>query len=170
MSETTETTSTCPCPKSVIVPITGLSLNMDKSAFPSGGLSREEVGHMIEEALQGSGVARQWQSDWFMIAANGSYSLDHGLGLEFPDKADVRLIGRVKTAASGWQAGDIIFADGCNYVGASGSLEIGWAISLSANTAHVACGNDTGFIKNGKQGGFANLPKANVECRLIIDY
>ncbi len=147
--------SNCECETpSVEVPVLGIKLNLPESIINGGG----------------GGGLRTWESDWFDIAASGVYTFTHNLGLTDAWKCRPTIVGQVTTAENGWDAGDIIFADGSNYTGATATNEVGWAICISENDAHVTFGNSTAFIQNKKTGGYGPLYKNKVRCKLLIDY
>ena len=143
---------------SVEIPVTGIKLSLLESAFPK----QSETG----------GALNTWESDWFNIAASGAYDFTHSLALEKPWKCMPRIIGRVKTASGGWQVGEILFCDGCNYVGCTGDCDFGWTISVSSDTAHVSFGNYVNYMGILRAGGASSniLPKKDVECKLLITY
>ena len=117
----------------------------------------------------GTGM-RVWESDWFDIAASRAYTFQHNLNLASPWTCSPRLVARVKTAQANWAVGDIIFAEGSNYIGDTANQEIGWAVSLSADTVHVTFGNFGSFMGNNKNGGHLGISKSNVECKLVFYY
>ena len=165
----------CERPEAFTFPVSGLSFNVNRDDMPEIGLSREEVARMIEEAMHSQpgepGTTRRWQSDWFDIAASSVHTFEHNLELEAPWESNPRIVIRVDTAAAGWEAGDIVFGDGANHVITNGSgVEIGWAVAVSASSAHVTFGNDTNIMRNAKTGGRGSLPKANVKGKLVLDY
>ena len=168
----------CTRPESVKLPITGLSFDVAKSALPAGeGPSREELIQLIEEVLQshsggeGSGTGRRWESEWFAIAKNAICVFQHNLGIASPWLSNARLVFRVETAASGWAVGDIVFGDGSNYqCSNSAGTELGWAITVAENTAHLTLGDSPTIINNAKSGGKGALPKANVVGKLVLEY
>ena len=147
--------STCECETpGVEVPVLGIKLNLPESIINGGG----------------DGGLRTWESDWFDIAASGAYTFTHGLELSEPWKCAPRLVARIETAINAWKVGDIVFADGANYNGNTNNTEIGWIISVSENEAVVAFGNAAGYAYNNKTGGYNGISKANVKCKLLIDY
>ena len=178
MSDPTTPQCACPCEpeETFILPISGLSLNVNKSALPASGPSFDDVARMIDEALQdftggGSIGGNQWESDWFTIAASSTCTFQHNLGIEAPWRCNPRAVLRVETAAVGWKVGDIVFGDGSNYfVSNSAGGEIGWAINVSENDAFITFGDSVIIIANAKTGGKGGLLKANVKCKLVIDY
>ena len=164
-------TTNCPCEpvKPVLVPLTGLGLDVSVLG-DLGGLSREEVIQIVRDEMGSSGNTRMWESDWFAVSASGTQTVTHDLGLESPWKCTPKVVTKVETPAAGWQTGEIIFSDGTNYVGAGSSAELGWAIAISENEAHMSFGNSPNHIANARGGGFGFLPKANVKCKLVIEY
>lgn len=117
----------------------------------------------------GTGM-RVWESDWFNIAASGVYNFTHNLSLAEPWKCLPRVIGQVTVAGGGWEVGDIVFADGSNFLGATATMEDGWAICMTENSALVSFGNGSCFVRNGKTGGYGPLVKTSVKCKLLINY
>ena len=110
-----------------------------------------------------------WESDWFTITAGKSNTFTHDLGMQSPWQCKPRLALQVKTAALGWQAGDIIFADGSNFSGNGANYELGWAITVAENTASVSFGNHPSILSNAKNGGFGAMPKTHVLGKLILE-
>lgn len=117
----------------------------------------------------GTGL-RVWESNWFDIAASQAYHFDHNLNLEAAWKCRPMLVQRTKVAVNGWRAGEIVFPDGSNYNGATGSREYGWSISVSETGADVSFGNDVYNVRVNKAGGQGGFNKNHVECKLVIHY
>ncbi len=138
------------------VPVLGIKLSLPENFFPAPGPSE-------------SGI-KTWESDWFKIAENRAYNFQHNLNFTKPWLIMPRLVFRVIKAEGGWEIGDIIFADGQNYVGATGSSEMGWAISATATEAQVTFGNHNLLFGTKKSGGFGTLYKSSVEANLVITY
>lgn len=151
----------CDCDTPTVeMPVMGLKLSLPESIFPNPG-------------EPGTGV-NTWQSDWFDIKATSAFDFTHNLNLEKPWLCMPRIVGRVKTASGGWAVGEILFCDGDNYVGNTSAMDVGWVISVDANSAHVAFGNSQFFHGILRAGGCISssqtLPKTTVECKLVISY
>lgn len=150
----------CDCEiPAVELPVMGLKLSLPKSAFP--------------EPSEPERCLRVWESDWFDIAPGTAFDFNHNLNLEFPFLCQPQIVGRPKMASpSGWNIGEILFIDGQNYLGSVSDQSSGNAISVDANSAHVAIGNAPSFVGTYRAGGSYSglLPKEYVECKLVIFY
>ncbi|WP_027187123.1 hypothetical protein [Desulfovibrio cuneatus] len=146
---------TCETP-SFEVPVLGIKLTLPENIFPAPGPSGEGF--------------QTWESGWFTIAASKAYTFEHKLNLATPWLVIPRLVFKVIAPQNGWQAGDIVFADGQNYVGATANTEMGWLINLKKDDALVTFGNDSFLAATMKTGGFGALYKSNVEAKLLISY
>ena len=136
----------------IMVPIRGMEVEVE---VPDLGLSSED---------------RIWESDWFIMKANGCYVFTHNLNFDEPWLCAPRVVGMVTTASAGWAAGDVLFADGANYVGSTAKTERGWTVQIDRNTARVTTANGEGFIATKKTGGFDGVSKTDVKCKLVINY
>lgn len=175
----------CECDKPVVeVPVRGLKLALDQEALGSiGGIEPgadgthlvTRDGKLVWEAMEtggqpGEGDYRQWESDWFDIAASTTRTFTHGLNLQTPWKCNARLVGRAKADGLTWRKDEILFGDGSNYAGQQTAIDIGWVIGLSTNEINVAFGNNVNFISIPRTGGFKNLAKSNVQCKVVFSY
>lgn len=111
-----------------------------------------------------------WESDWFSAKASGSYDFEHDLNIVEPWKCLPMLVARVTNAVAGYAVGDIVFGDGANYNGATSGSELGWLISISENSAHLAFGNGAVFVYSKKGGGLGGIALGNAEFKLLMYY
>ena len=129
------------------------------------------VGGAAGTPVQPGGTGfRTWESDWFDASYSHAYSFTHDLGLTEPWRCFPHLVVRIKEAQYGWQPGDIIFGEGANYNGNTSYTEMGWAIGVAENGAHITFGNNGSLGMPNKNGGFGYITYNNMECKLIIHY
>ena len=123
----------------------------------------------IEASAAGSG-ARFWESDWFTFAANSTHDIVHNLDLESPWLCMPLVVYRVEEPLGDWEAGDIIFTDGLNYLGYAEHSETGPLVSLAKNTSHIVFGNSSRCLSINKSGGLLDMRKACFKAKLVIRY
>ena len=113
---------------------------------------------------------RTWESEWFPITPNATLNFTHNLGIEEPWLCTPIIALQALTQTGGWQPGDIIFANGANYNGATAHTEIGWITTLGENTCDIVFGNSADLIALKKTGGFLSQPKNYFQGKLVIRY
>ena len=123
--------------------------------------------------IEGSGGPngeRTWESEWFQAAGSSEHDFLHNLNIESPWLCKPVIISRVDTATGGWEVGDILFTEGANYNGHTGSSEVGWTISLSRNNCHVSFGNSPSAMVLKRTSGYIQSARSNFSHKLVISY
>jgi hypothetical protein len=109
-----------------------------------------------------------YESDWFKLNQNGSYTLIHDLNYE-PETQRVTLLCKVVTAIAGFSVGDIFNFVYTNICGVTSSVDIGFVITPSQNQLIIGSGNATYFCGGSKNGTMVSIPYGNVQFKAIIE-
>ena len=111
-----------------------------------------------------------WESGWFDTTVSTSHYFAHKLNFPDPWNCIPMLVGRVKTASSGWEVGEILFFNGCNLNGNNDHYEQGFAITVSDIDAQVSMGNGGAISCTKRTGGYGGINRSAIECKLVIHY
>ena len=135
------------------------------------GIHPDENGNISLSVFTTPGNIIKWETDYFDIAPSGLYSFDLGNTpfANIPREAiNIQMVGKVKTAQNGFKVDDYVYPQFSNYIGASGSEEIGSTPYISGNVLSIRFGNVSHFVISGPNGVVTGLSKTNVKVKLIL--
>lgn len=113
----------------------------------------------------------KWETDFFDIAPNGLYSFDlsNTPFANTPREAiNIQMVGKVKTAGSGFEVDDYVYPQFNNYEGSTSTSEIGSTPCIRGNVLSIRFGNNPSFVVSGPNGATGWLVKTNVKVKLIL--
>ena len=113
----------------------------------------------------------KWETDFFDIAPSGLYSFDlsNTPFANIPrEEINIQMVGKVKTVQNGFKVGDYVYPQFANYVGASGSTEIGSTPYISGNVLSIKFGNSSDFVTAVPNDAIKGIDKTDVKVKLIL--
>lgn len=132
----------------------------------------DENGNISLNVFTTPGNIIKWETDYFDIAPSGLYSFDlsNTPFANIPREAiNIQMVGKVKTAQSGFEVDDYVWPQFSNYVGTvSKTKEAGSTPYISGNVLSIRFGDDDSFVVPGPNGATGWLAKTNVKVKLIL--
>ena len=131
----------------------------------------DENGNISLSVFTTPGNIIKWESDYFDIAPSGLYSFDltNTPFANIPREViNIQMVGKIKTAQNGFKVGDYIYPQFSNYIGDTGSSEVGSTPYISGNVLSIRFGNSSSFVVSGPNNPTAGLTKINVKVKLIL--
>ena len=131
----------------------------------------DESGNISLDVFTTPGNIVKWETDFFDIAPSGLYSFDlsNTPFANIPREAiNIQMVGKVKTAQSGFKVDDYVYPQFANYNGASGGYEMGSTPYISGNVLSIRFGNETYFVAATPNGPVSGLTMPNVKVKLIL--
>ena len=151
-----------------------LSVN-NQIADSNGNVSLDIIstpGNVSLGVISTPGNIIKWESDFFDIASNGTYSFDlTGTVFENEERSDInfQLVAKVKNGNDILQAGDVVFTNYNDFVGNTNYTELGSYSYIRDKTLYIHFGNDSRFIVTSSDvTSQTQIPKANVQCKIIL--
>ena len=113
----------------------------------------------------------KWETDYFDIAPMGLYSFDLS-NTPFVnisrEAINIQMVGKVKTAQNGFKVGDYIYPQFSNYIGDTGSSEVGSTPYISGNVLSIRFGNSSSFVVSGPNDPVLGIHKTDIKVKLIL--
>ena len=136
------------------------------------GIQPDESGNVSLNVIATPGNIIKWETDYFDIAPNGLYSFDlsNTPFANIPREAiNIQMVGKVKTAQSGFEVDDYVYPQFDNFVGKVSKNEAGSTPYISGNVLSIRFGDDDSFVPGPNGGsGTSWLGKKNVKVKLIL--
>lgn len=112
-----------------------------------------------------------WESEWFTIAKSQSRSWNlASTGMNATNSIHIKpeIIAKVITADAGYAVGDIVYGQWMNYIGSTGSSEMGSSLCFTGSTLTFSTGNgfSWGYVKKG--GGQDGMTSASIQIKIIL--
>ena len=134
--------------------------------------SADSNGNVTLNTITTPGNIIKWESDFFDIASNQTYSFDlTGTVFENEERSDInfQLVAKVKNGNEFLQAGDIVFTNYNDFVGNTNFTELGSYSYIRDKTLYIHFGNDTRFIVTSCDvNSQTQIPKTDVQCKIIL--
>ena len=130
----------------------------------------DENGNISLNVFTTPGNIIKWETDFFDIKPSGLYSFDlsNTPFANIPREAiNIQMVGKVKTAQSGFKVDDYVWPQFANYFGTGGS-EMGSTPYISGNVLSIKFGGDAWFLAATPNGPTAGLSKTNVKVKIIL--
>ena len=132
----------------------------------------DESGNISLNVFTTPGNIIKWETDFFDIAPNGLYSFDlsNTPFANIPREAiNIQMVGKVKTAGSGFEVDDYVYPQFNNYFASSSAAqEVGSTPCIRGNVLSIRFGNNPSFVVSGPNGEMGWLVKTNVKVKLIL--
>ena len=135
------------------------------------GIQPDKNGNISLNVFTTPGNIIKWETDFFDIAPSGLYSFDlsNTPFANIPREAiNIQMVGKVKTAQSGFKVDDYIYPQFDNYFGNGSDVEIGSTPYISGNVLSIRFGNSSYFVIATPNGPTTGLTKTNVKVKLIL--
>lgn len=134
--------------------------------------SADSNGNVSLDVLTTPGNIIKWESDFFNIASNQTYSFDlTGTVFENQERSDInfQLVAKVKNGNDILQAGDVVFTNYNDFVGNTNYTELGSYSYIRDKTLYIHFGNDSRFIVTSSDvNSQTQIPKTDVQCKIIL--
>lgn len=134
--------------------------------------SADSNGNVSLDVLTTPGNIIKWESDFFNIASNQTYSFDlTGTVFENEERSDInfQLVAKVKNGNEFLQAGDVVFTNYNDFVGNTNFTELGSYSYIRDKTLYIHFGNDSRFIVTSCDvNSQTQIPKTDVQCKIIL--
>lgn len=131
----------------------------------------DENGNISLNVFTTPGNIIKWETDYFDIAPSGLYSFDlsNTPFANIPREAiNIQMVGKVKTAQSGFKVDDYVYPQFTNYNGNTSISEVGSTPYISGNVLSIKFGDDGWFVSATPNGTALGLAKTNVKVKLIL--
>ena len=131
----------------------------------------DENGNISLNVFTTPGNIIKWETDFFDIAPSGLYSFDlsNTPFANIPREAiNIQMVGKVKTAQSGFKVDDYVYPQFANYNGNTSGSEQGSTPYISGNVLSIRFGNEGWFVAAVPNGPVKGLNTTNVKVKLIL--
>lgn len=143
-----------------------------KTVRSVNSIKPDSTGNVSLDVLTTPGNIIKWESDFFDIASNQTYSFDlTGTVFENEERSNInfQLVAKVKNGNDILQAGDTVFTNYNDFVGNTNYTELGSYSYIRDKTLYIHFGNDSRFIVTSCDANSqTQILKTDVQCKIIL--